>query len=125
MNSIGRLKDCEIIMKEKTPLSREVIVCFQMLEFETSKSNSEVSKSNSNILVRNNFFLENDVTSEGAVSHNVLYYQHLSIARYQVSFMLIIILSNYKMCPVALSFTQLQLHLATVSNNKLHSSLYI
>ena len=33
-------------MKEKTPLSREV-GCFQMLDFETSKSNSEVSKSNS------------------------------------------------------------------------------
>ena len=32
------------------------------------------------------FFRENYVTSEGAVSHNVLYYQQLSIARYQVSF---------------------------------------
>ena len=32
-------------MKEKTPLSHEV-VCFQMLDFETSKSNSEASKSN-------------------------------------------------------------------------------
>ena len=72
-------------MEEKTPLSHEV-VCFQMLDFETSKSNSEVSKSNSNILVENYFFLENYVTSEGAVSHNVLYYQQLSIARYQVSF---------------------------------------
>ena len=69
-------------MEEKTPLSHEV-VCFQMLDFETSKSNSEVSKSN---LVENYFFLENYVTSEGAVSHNVLYYQQLSIARYQVSF---------------------------------------
>ena len=58
-------------MKEKTPLSHEV-VCFQMLDFETSKSNSEVSKSNS---WKINFFLENYVTSEGAVSHNVLNYQ--------------------------------------------------
>ena len=33
-------------MKEKTPLSHKD-VCFQMLDFETSKSNSEVSKSNS------------------------------------------------------------------------------
>ena len=32
------------------------------------------------------FFLENFVTSEGAVSHNVLYYQQLSIACYQLSF---------------------------------------
>ena len=62
-------------MEEKTPLSHEV-VCFQMLDFGTSKSNSEVSKSNSNILVENYFFLENYVTSEGAVSHNVSYYQH-------------------------------------------------
>ena len=50
-------------MEEKTPLSQE-LVCTQMLEFETSKSN---------ILVRNNFFLKKDVT------HNVLYYQHLSV----------------------------------------------
>ena len=64
-------------MEEKTPLSHEV-VCFQMLDFETSKSNSEVSKSNSNILVENYFFLENYITSEGAVSHNVLYYHKLS-----------------------------------------------
>ena len=33
-------------MKEKTPLSHEV-VCFQMLDFETSNSKLEVSKSNS------------------------------------------------------------------------------
>ena len=68
-------------MEEKTPLSHEV-VCFQMLDFGTSKSNlrSQI------ILVENYFFLENYVTSEGAVSHNVLYYQQLSIACYQVSF---------------------------------------
>ena len=57
-----------------------------MLDFETSKANSEVSKSNSNILVENYFFLKNYITSEGAVSHNVLYYQQLSITRYQVKF---------------------------------------
>ena len=71
-------------MEEKTPLSHDV-VCFQVPDFGTSKSDSEVSKSNSNILVRNNFFLESHVTSEGAKSHNVLYYQHLSIDRLQVS----------------------------------------
>ena len=70
-------------MEEKTPLSHEV-VCFQMLDFGTSKSNSEVSIIK--YLVENYFFLENYVTSEGAVSHNVLYYQQLSIACYQVSF---------------------------------------
>ena len=62
------------------------VVCFQMLDFKTSKANSEVSKSNSYVLVRNNFFLEDDVTSEGAVFYNVLYYQQLSVARNQISF---------------------------------------
>ena len=60
-------------MKEKTPL---LCACFKKLENETSKSNSEVMKSNLNILARNYFSLENYVTtSEGAVAHNVLYYQ--------------------------------------------------
>ena len=36
--------------------------------------------------VENYFFLKNDVTTEGAVSNNVLYYQQLYIARYQVRF---------------------------------------
>ena len=36
--------------------------------------------------VENNFFLENYVSLEEAVSHNVLHYQQLSIACYQVSF---------------------------------------
>ena len=35
--------------------------------------------------VENYFFLENYVTSEGAVYHNVLYYQ-LPMTQYQVSF---------------------------------------
>ena len=41
-------------------------------------------------------FLINNVTSEGAVSHNVLYYQQLSIARYQVIFYVNNHLSNYQ-----------------------------
>ena len=60
-------------MKEKTPLSHEV-VCFQMLEVSETK------------FVEYYFFLANYVTSEGAVSHNVLYYQPLPITRYQVRF---------------------------------------
>ena len=36
--------------------------------------------------VENYVFLENYVTSEGAVSHSVLYYQPLPITRYQVRF---------------------------------------
>ena len=64
--------------RKKPPFSHK-LVCFQMLDFETSKSNSEVSKSKS---VVNYFFLENYVTSAGTVSHNVLYYQQLPITRY-------------------------------------------
>ena len=75
-------------MEEKTPLSHE-FVCFQMLYIETSKSSSEVSKSHF-------FFLKNYVTSEGAISHNVLNYQQLPITHYQVMFYAIIILSNYQ-----------------------------
>ena len=45
LDSIG-CRSCEIIMKEKTPLSLKV-VCFQMLDFGTSKSNFEALKSNS------------------------------------------------------------------------------
>ena len=44
LSSTGR-RSCEIIMKEKEPLSHKV-VCFQMLDFETSNSKPEVSKSN-------------------------------------------------------------------------------
>ena len=54
-------------MEEKTPLSHEVVV----LEIK---------------FVENYFFLENYFTSEGAVSHNVLCYQQLSITRYQVRY---------------------------------------
>ena len=36
--------------------------------------------------LENYFFLEKYITSEGAVSHNVLYYQKLPITRYQVRF---------------------------------------
>ena len=49
------LNICELIMEEKTSLSHEV-VCFQMLDFGTSKSKYEVSKSNSNILVETTSF---------------------------------------------------------------------
>ena len=40
------------------------------------------------LLVKFPFSLKNNVTLEGAISHNVLYYmyQQLSIAHYQVSF---------------------------------------
>ena len=54
-----------------------------MVDFETSSSKSEVSEIK---CVENDFFLENYGTSEGAVSHNVLYYQPLPITRNQERF---------------------------------------
>ena len=69
-------------MEERTPLSHKD-VCFQMLDFGNSKTNSKVSNWN---VVENYFCYENYVTSETAVSQNVLYYQQVSIACYQVSF---------------------------------------
>ena len=54
-----------------------------MLDFETSNSKLEVSKSNS---WENYFFLRNFVTSAGAVSHNVFYYQPLPITHNQERF---------------------------------------
>ena len=68
--------------EKKNTLSHEV-VCFKMLDFETSNSKSKVSKSNSWKITS---FLQNYVSSEGAASHNVFYYQQLSIAYYQVRF---------------------------------------
>ena len=46
-------------------------------------------------LVRNYFFLKNYVTSEEVVSHFV-YYQQLSITRYQVRFYANNLLSSYQ-----------------------------
>ena len=46
--------------------------------------------------VRNYLFLKNYVILEGAVSHNVLYYQQLSIVHNQVSFFVLTIsMSTY------------------------------
>ena len=46
-----------------------------MLDYETSNINSEVSKSNSWKITS----FSKTVTSEGGVSHNVVYYQQLPI----------------------------------------------
>ena len=69
-------------MKEKTPLLHED-VCFLMLDFKTSNSKLEVSQSNS---LKITFFLENYVTSEGSISHNLLYHNPLPITRNQERF---------------------------------------
>ena len=69
-------------MEEKTPLSHEV-VCFQMLDFETSQSLILRFEIN---FVENYFLLKNYNTAEGAVSKHVLYFQPLPITPYQVRF---------------------------------------
>ena len=60
--------------------------------------------------MENYFFLENYVTSEGAVSHNVLYYQQLSFTCKQVSFyakqyyeLLPIVSTAFKSCLVKMT----------------------
>ena len=76
-------------MKEKTPLSHEV-VCFQMLDFETSEFNSEVLKS----MWKGTFILKNYFNSEGAVSY---------ITRYQVKFYANDYYEKYQTCPMPLN----------------------
>ena len=86
LNSIGNRSCKRIMRRKKTPLS-QIFVCFQM-------SNKRLQLKSVTIGVRTYLFVKNYVASEGAVSHNVLYYQQLSIAHYQVSFYAKIILSN-------------------------------
>ena len=62
----------------------------KLCDFGTSKSNFEVLRSN----------LWKIASFSGAISCNVLYYQQLSIACYQVSFCAKVILSNYQQCPL-------------------------
>ena len=76
-------------MEEKKTLSHDV-VCFQVLDFGISKSNSEGLKTSfwglKIELVENSFFLENNDGSEGVVYHNIVNHQQLPITRYQVRF---------------------------------------
>ena len=73
-------------MEEKTPLSHKLCA------FKCLNSKPQLRSGIQLFLVSKYFFLKHYITSEGAVSHNVLYYQQLSIACYQV--MQTIILNN-------------------------------
>ena len=80
-------------MKEKTPLSHEV-VCFQMLDFETSNSKSEVSKSNSWKIT---YFSK--TASLQREPFLTMFYTSSNLSLLivtQIVFMLTIILSNYQ-----------------------------
>ena len=79
-------------MIEKTPLSHEV-VCFQMLGFETSNSNLEVSKSNS--LKVTSFSKTTSLQRE--LFFTMFYTINLSpLLVIKKGFTMIIILSNYQ-----------------------------
>ena len=87
-------------MKEKkTPLSHEV-VCVQMVDFETSSSKSEVSKSNSwkitsfskTMALQRELFL--------TMFYTINLFPSLLTKK---GFMIIIILSNYRQCPLPLN----------------------
>ena len=80
LSSIGR-RSCGITMKEETPLSHEV-VCVQMIWRPQILNLRFRNQIRGKLLL----YFENYVTSEGPVSHNVLYYQHLPITRYQERF---------------------------------------
>ena len=63
--------------------------------------------------MENYFFLEKYVSSEGAVSLNVLYYHQLSIARYQVIFCA----NNYfEWLPIVSSAFKFRVHNQGVTN---------
>ena len=71
----------DIYERKKHPCRTMVteVVCFQMLDFEITWL-LELK------FVENYIFLKNYVTSEGAVSHSVLYHQPLPITRHQERF---------------------------------------
>ena len=92
---LNRLLGSEIIMKEKytpvAPWSHEVM-CFQMLYFETSNSNSEVSK----IKIMENFLKTMSLQWEPFLT--MFYYINLSpLLVIKTGFiMIVIIFSNYQ-----------------------------
>ena len=72
MHKIRNLWKLQENNERKTPLLHK-FMCFQMPKKRLQAFN---------VWVRNYVFLKNCVTSDGVVSHNVLYYQQLSIAHY-------------------------------------------
>ena len=78
---------CEIVMKKKTPLSHHGHT--KLFDFRCLISRPQILNLRSQIeikFVENYIFLENYVTPEGAVPHNVLYYQPLIVTRNQEKF---------------------------------------
>ena len=92
LNRLSKLQDINERKNTLVAPSSHEVVCFQNLDFKTSKSISKVSKSN---LWKITSFPKNFVTSEGAVSHNVLYYQQLSITHYQLRFILRLLIPKW------------------------------
>ena len=80
------------------PLSHEVVY-FQMLDFETSNSKSEVSKSNSSKITS----FSKTTSLQRVLFLTMFYTINLSpLLVFKKGFMLITILSNYQQCPLPL-----------------------
>ena len=89
LNQSSKLRDN---VKEKTPLSHEV-VCFEMLDFETSTSKSEVSKSN----LRKMISFSKTKSLQRELFLTMFYTINLSpLLVIKKGFMIIIMLSNYQ-----------------------------
>ena len=85
-------------MKEKTPLSHEVVYV-EMVDFETSSSKLEVSKSNSWKITS----FSKTMALQWKLFLTMFYTTNLSpLLVSKKGFMLIIILSNYQKCPLPL-----------------------
>ena len=108
-------------MKEKTPLSHEV-VCVQMVDLKTSSSKLEVLKSNSWKITS----FSKTMALQREPFLTMFYTINLSpLLVTKKVFMLIIILSNYQQCPLPLRtqrFDQysLVIHNYAASSNRVH-----
>ena len=123
MGSIGH-RSCKGILKDKTALMH-YFVCLQM--------HNKILPSADKVFY--NFekylFLKKYVTSEGAVSHNILFYQQLSIARLTSTFFATIISCNYQKSRGAfnhkhkIDLLAMELSLRIVTNRLVYASLNI
>ena len=86
-------------MEEKTPLSHKV-VCFQMLDFKTSNSKSEVSELNPWKIT--SYSIKTLLQKEPFLTmFNTINLSPLHVTK--SCFMLLNILSNYQLCPLPLN----------------------
>ena len=96
LNRLSKLRD--INERKKTPWSHKV-VCFQMLDFETSNSKLEVLKSNSWKITS----FSKTTSLQGELFLTIFYTTNLALLLViKKGFMIIIILSDYQLCQLPL-----------------------